>query len=899
MRSLRNSALPDEPHRRAARPSLSRDGSWLSLHIGGMVPSHRAVHRIRLAAALLLVFVMSALSDTNTAPLGDPAFRPTREHPFGWRGNGSGCFPAAEPPLDWHYSEVEMTSTNVLWRLPLSEAEDPIGHHWTWGGHASPVLVGDRLFVLQEPCWLVCIDKDSGGIRWKRRIGFEVLGTAGEAMRFPMGGWVTEPYGYTLPTPVTDGRYIWCVFGHGIVSCHTVDGNLVWAQPYKAWDPRTERDDGRSESPCLIGDVLVTAGEDQDSYIGWEADTGRRLWAIDERTLSYASRPGSPGSEDSGRGSLRVAEINGTQYALTVEGYLLDPRTGNIVWKSLVERGGNGSFCNHIATPAVGDGYAIFVQAGKRSARDSALYRVDLEVSKNTTARWRLGKAAGGKGSFRSPLLIDGLVYVAGSSLTAYNPEDGSVAASAAVNTVGLSCGPVYAGGYLFQITYHKVHVFKVGAQPKPYISYVRGINFAFPCDYHDGAPFMQSPVFEGRRMYVRGHYAVWCFDASLAETNPDRSPSDPAWRDPMQKGDVAALRRILQETGIAGRRRCFLELAAPGSDLTPFAPLLAAQLARSHETAAYHAAMGALFAMGPANPTVDEPRAATGPMPKAWKAKPRPRRLVLGPKAGALLTHLLTHADAEVRAGAAHGLRRAAEPSAVIPSLEKALHDSVPEVGLEAAGTLRDKRYMRHAMAVWRRALNSPEPRVRTAALRTYSRLGNALNRTAAALGAQASPRLPPHPAIARLCDSTDAETRAAAMSAFVTMYRGKAPGVSQDQAARLLRSALYEVPDTAARACALLASLGSHGIPTLVDAVAEAGSHPCRAQTALNMLTRMEPAALRPHLPRMTKAADGMVCPWFWKPSNLKLRFRNLVERVEQSGRKRGRTNEEEQEQ
>jgi len=43
--------------------------------------------------------------------------------------------------------------------------------------------------------------------------------------------------------------------------------------------------------------------------------------------------------------------------------------------------------------------------------------------------------------------------------------------------------------------------------------------------------------------------------------------------------------------------------------------------------------------------------------------------------------------------------------------------------------------------------------------------------------------------------------------------------PGVSQDQAARLLRTALYEVPDTAAKACALLASLGSHGIPTLVD--------------------------------------------------------------------------------
>ncbi len=39
--------------------------------------------------------------EATPAPLGSPDFQPTPEHPFGWRGDGNGRFPAAEPPLAW------------------------------------------------------------------------------------------------------------------------------------------------------------------------------------------------------------------------------------------------------------------------------------------------------------------------------------------------------------------------------------------------------------------------------------------------------------------------------------------------------------------------------------------------------------------------------------------------------------------------------------------------------------------------------------------------------------------------------------------------------------------------------------------------------------------------------
>jgi len=56
------------------------------------------------ATGLALVFLICGVLATvtaNDAPLGSPDFRPSSEHPFGWRGDGSGRFPGANPPVHW------------------------------------------------------------------------------------------------------------------------------------------------------------------------------------------------------------------------------------------------------------------------------------------------------------------------------------------------------------------------------------------------------------------------------------------------------------------------------------------------------------------------------------------------------------------------------------------------------------------------------------------------------------------------------------------------------------------------------------------------------------------------------------------------------------------------------
>ncbi|HOS44812.1 MAG TPA: PQQ-binding-like beta-propeller repeat protein, partial [Armatimonadota bacterium] len=73
----------------------------------------------------------------------------------GWRMDGTGLFPAATPPAAWGAAE------NVAWATELP--------NWS---NASPVLVGDRLFVQAEPATLLCLDR-AGNIRWQRTNSYE------------------------------------------------------------------------------------------------------------------------------------------------------------------------------------------------------------------------------------------------------------------------------------------------------------------------------------------------------------------------------------------------------------------------------------------------------------------------------------------------------------------------------------------------------------------------------------------------------------------------------------------------------------------------------------------------------------------------------------------------------
>ena len=78
----------------------------------------------------------------------------------GWRGDGTGRFPDAQPPKTWS------KEANVVWKTELPSRS-----------YASPALSHGRLFVLSEPATVICVDQQTGEILWQKKAGYaEALG---------------------------------------------------------------------------------------------------------------------------------------------------------------------------------------------------------------------------------------------------------------------------------------------------------------------------------------------------------------------------------------------------------------------------------------------------------------------------------------------------------------------------------------------------------------------------------------------------------------------------------------------------------------------------------------------------------------------------------------------------
>src|SRR6476661_1249231 len=76
----------------------------------------------------------------------------------GWRSDGTGQYKNVTPPTRWAEDK------NVVWKIKLPGRSQ-----------GSPILVGDRLFVVSDPAELLCVKADDGEIVWRRSNGLEDL----------------------------------------------------------------------------------------------------------------------------------------------------------------------------------------------------------------------------------------------------------------------------------------------------------------------------------------------------------------------------------------------------------------------------------------------------------------------------------------------------------------------------------------------------------------------------------------------------------------------------------------------------------------------------------------------------------------------------------------------------
>src|SRR6185312_10778362 len=146
----------------------------------------------KLLSALVIVLA-SVVSQTHAENW--PQFRgPT----------GQGISTETNLPLEWSQTK------NIAWKTEIPGA-----------GWSSPVVWENRVFITAATdegtaCHVMCLDRDSGKVLWDVQV-FKQTPSRKETRN-----------SYATPTPVTDGKRVYCFFGEGGGVALGFDGRVAW-----------------------------------------------------------------------------------------------------------------------------------------------------------------------------------------------------------------------------------------------------------------------------------------------------------------------------------------------------------------------------------------------------------------------------------------------------------------------------------------------------------------------------------------------------------------------------------------------------------------------------------------------------------------------------------------------
>lgn len=393
----------------------------------------------------------------------------------GFRGPG-GNASSEDKGVPEKWSETE----NVLWKTKLPGM-----------GTSSPITVGDAIFLTCYSGYgenandpgdqknlmrhVVCLDRKSGAIRWKKEAKPELPESAYKPGN---DSW----HGYSSSTPTSDGEKLYIFFGKSGVFCFDLEGKQLWQHSVGSrttgW--------GSASSPVLYKDLLiVNAAVESGTLYGLNKKTGEEVW----KTPGMSSAWSSPILVDVPGGKTEIV-MNLPGRPGKIAGF--DPMTGKELW--------------HCA--GIPDGYVC----PSVISHDGIVYAIGGR--KNTSVAVK----AGGKGTVEplwttpagsnvtSPVYHDGYLYWLHESRgIAYciNAKDGKQVYSERVPNAGRTyASATLADGKVFYQTQDK-GTFVVAAKPK--------FELLASNVLADKSRTNASPVVDNGRLLIRTDAHLYC----------------------------------------------------------------------------------------------------------------------------------------------------------------------------------------------------------------------------------------------------------------------------------------------------------------------------------------------------------------------------------------------------
>ncbi|QDU92446.1 outer membrane protein assembly factor BamB family protein [Lignipirellula cremea] len=425
--------------------------------------------------------------------------------PTGWRGDGSGRFETAQPPTQW-----SQESENIVWKVEVG------------GGYSSPVLSGGRLFLTAQPSDVVCIDAESGQELWRQAAGYAAalgeqeaariaekqaqleaekkeLGKQQEALRksnpdspelellnerrqaidkqrqefereFPpekRGG-----AGNAAATIACDGKRVFALFGTGILAAFDVDGDRLWIQRLEA----PQQGFGHSASPVLASGHLIVHIEQLKAL---DPATGEAVWSVD-----LPAKFGTP----------IVTRIAGQEVLITPSGALVVANEGKVLTEKQFGLSNN--------SPLVHDGVLYAHEGGEIKAfRLPATLQTPLKLE----LLWETSATRDQR--MASAVYHDGLLYGGGRRgiMEVIDAETGNSVYRKRLDIGELFASPTLAGGYLYY-----------GGKDGQTLVLRPGRKYD-EVAINASERINATPLFAGRRMYLRADRSLYCIEAGEA----------------------------------------------------------------------------------------------------------------------------------------------------------------------------------------------------------------------------------------------------------------------------------------------------------------------------------------------------------------------------------------------
>ena len=225
--------------------------------------------------------------------------------------NGQNVSAAVGLPVEWS------TGENIAWKIEIP------GSGWS-----SPIVWDNKIFLTSTTddgkiCRVIAVDGTSGKILWNTVV-FEQIPQNKHGKN-----------SYATPTPTTDGKNVYAVFGSGGFAAVDFDGKIVWTNT----DLDFYSQHGMGTSPILYKDLLLLAvnpsNREEPKVLGWQEPWNKSyLLALDKNTGKERWR-GERGMSRIAHATPIIVTVDGKDQILSPAGDVIqafDPTDGTLIW---------------------------------------------------------------------------------------------------------------------------------------------------------------------------------------------------------------------------------------------------------------------------------------------------------------------------------------------------------------------------------------------------------------------------------------------------------------------------------------------------------------------------------------------------------------------------------------